>query len=108
MAYDEYLADRIRQCASHLKVAFEEKKMMGGLAFMLHNKMCIGIVKDRLMARIGPDYYERALQQKGVFEMDFTGRPMKGYVFVAPEALDDEDSLTFWMEKSIAFNKTLV
>ena len=80
MAYDEKLAYRIRRLLPRAKV--EEKKMMGGLTFMVNGKMCVGILKDNLMARIGPDVYELALHKKGCREMNFTGKPMKGFVFV--------------------------
>lgn len=104
MAYDEYLADRIKNILSEKKVAFEEKKMMGGLTFMVDNKMCIGIVKNELMARIDPDIYEYALQKKGCKEMNFTGRPMKGFVFIEPESIDMEDDLNYWVQLCLDYN----
>ena len=70
MAYDSHLADRIYDSLNTRGVAFYEKKMMGGLTFMVDDKMCLGIVKDHLMARIGPDRYAEALQMKGCKEMD--------------------------------------
>lgn len=82
--------------------------MMGGLTFMIQNKMCVGIVKEELMARIGKDNYEKALQNPGCREMDFTGKSMKGYVFVEPGAIDMESELVYWIELSLEFNKTLV
>ena len=88
MAYNEHLAERMRRIFSEKKVACTEKKMMGGLCFMVDDKMCAGIVKDELMARIHPDLYETALKRKGCKEMNFTGRPMKGYVFVDADGTD--------------------
>ena len=78
MAYDELLADRIRNVLKQKKVGNIEKKMMGGLCFMVDDKMCLGIVKNELMARIDPDFYNTALTKNGCRKMDFTGRPMKG------------------------------
>jgi len=104
MAYDEYLADRLRNSLNERNTAYEEKKMMGGLCFMVDDKMCVGIVKDQLMARIDPDEYEEALTLPGARPMDFTGRPMKGYVFVAPEGIDSDAELDNWVDKCIEFN----
>ena len=84
MTYNEKLAERIREIlVSQNKV--EEKKMMGGLTFMVNGKMCVGILKNDLMVRIAPEVYETTLQKDGCREMNFTGRPMKGFVFVSPE-----------------------
>ena len=104
MAYDELLADRIRNILSDKKVASREMKMMGGLCFMVDEKMCLGIVKNSLMARIGTSAYEAALSKKGVQPMDFTGRPMKGYVFIDPIAVDLDKDLEFWIQKCLDFN----
>jgi TfoX/Sxy family transcriptional regulator of competence genes len=104
MAYDIYLADRIKAALKENKVAFEEKKMMGGLCFMVDDKMCVGIIKDDLMARIDPDIYEEQLQMKGCKIMDFTGRPMKGYVLVEPEGMDSENELNYWIKLCLDFN----
>ena len=81
MAYDEKLADRIRQAVGP-RGDVTEKKMFGGLAFLLDGKMFCGIVKDDLMVRVGPERYEAALAEAHVRPMDFTGRPMNGYVYV--------------------------
>lgn len=107
MAYDEHLADRIREQLHSKHVLFHEKKMMGGLTFMIHDKMCVGIVKNDLMARIGKDNYEAALQKPGCRPMDFTGKPMKGYVFLEQKAIDMEVELEYWIDLSLEFNKTL-
>jgi TfoX/Sxy family transcriptional regulator of competence genes len=77
MAYDEYLSDRIKHVLDVKHIYYDARKMMGGLCFMVDNKMCLGIVKNTLMARIGPDAYEKALKKEGCKEMDFTGRAMK-------------------------------
>ena len=104
MAYDEFLADRIRHCFKENSAVFEEKKMMGGLCFIVDDKMCIGIVKDELMARIDPEIYDQALSKKGCKEMNFTGRPMKGFVFVEPQGFDLDNDLAYWILKSLEFN----
>ncbi len=104
MAYDEHLADRIRLAFRHLHAAPEEKKMMGGLCFMVNDKMCAGIVNESLMARIAPELYAEALQRPGCREMDFTGRPMQGFVFVGPEGIDDDDDLLAWIRLCLDFN----
>ena len=104
MAYDEFLADRIRDALKSRKISFEERKMMGGLCYMVDDKMCVGVVKDRLMARIDPDIYEEALLKPACHEMDFTGRPMKGFVFVDPLGLDMDEDLDYWVELCLDFN----
>jgi TfoX/Sxy family transcriptional regulator of competence genes len=104
MAYDEHLAERIGQSLKSNKVSFEVKKMMGGLCYLVDGKMTVGIVKNQLMARIDPDIYQEALQRKGAKEMDFTGRPMKGYVFVSPEGIDLDDDLDYWVGLAVEFN----
>lgn len=107
MAYDENLADRIRNSFHKNHVLYNEKKMMGGLTFMVNDKICVGIVKNDLMARIGKDNYESALKKQGCRAMDFTGKPMKGYVFLEPKAVDMDSELEYWIDLSLEFNKTL-
>ena len=110
MAYDEYQADRIRRIFEEKKVDFFAKKMFSGLVFMVDDKMCCGIHFDKkkntdlLMARIGEDASEEALKRDGCHPMDFTGRPMKGYVFVTPEGFDSDDDLEYYIQKAIDFN----
>ncbi len=105
MAYNEHLADRIRSVLKHRSIPSVEKKMMGGLTFMIDDKMCVGIVKDELMARVGPHSMPEALSKKGCRPMDFTGRPMKGYVFVNPEGVDMEEDLEYFIDLALVFNK---
>lgn len=104
MAYDEFLADRIRFFLKDKQVLFEEKKMMGGLCYMVDNKMCIGVVKNNLMARIDPEIYEQALSKRGCREMDFTGRAMKGFVFVESGGVDMDVDLDYWIKLCLDFN----
>lgn len=104
MAYNEDLADRIREELSTIR-RVEEKKMMGGLTFMVNDKMCVGVLNDDLMVRIDPNEYEMSLQRKGCRAMDFTGRPMKGFVFVNNEGTKSSKDLSYWVAAALAFNK---
>jgi TfoX/Sxy family transcriptional regulator of competence genes len=104
MAFDEYLAERISTVLNRKGVSFKEKKMMGGLAFMVDGKICVGVVKDSLMARIDPDLYESLLSRQGVRPMDFTGRPMRGFVFVDPGAIDRESNLENFIDLALEWN----
>src|SRR5882672_6844085 len=104
MAYDEELAERIRRGLRNMRVRFQEKRMMGGLCFMVNRKMCVGVEKNRLMARIDPAVYGASLRRKGCLPMDFTGRPMRGFVFVGLEGLESEKDLAFWLELALAYN----
>ena len=104
MAYSEQLADRIRISLKTKHINFIEKKMMGGLCFMVDDKMCVGIIKEDLMARIDPEIYEDALKTKGCRQMDFTGKPMKGYVLINPQGIDMESDLDYWIALALDFN----
>jgi TfoX/Sxy family transcriptional regulator of competence genes len=104
VAYDEDLADRIRAVLPDEAVT--ERQMFGGLAFILGGRMFCGVVKDTLMARLGPDGAERALDQPHVRPMDFTGRPMTGMVFVEPGGLEG-GALRQWVNAAAAFTRTL-
>ena len=104
MAFDEQLAERIRVFLKRRRTKFEEKRMMGGLCFLVDDKMCVGVEKDRLMARIDPDVYDEALKRKGGAPMDFTGRPMRGFVFVSAEGYTSDNNLRSWLELALQFN----
>jgi len=104
MAYDEQLAERIRRGLRNVRVRFAEKRMMGGLCFMVNEKMCVGVEKNRLMVRIDPAVYDTALRRKGCVPMDFTGRPMRGFVFVNPIGLATDDELGDWLKLAVEFN----
>jgi TfoX/Sxy family transcriptional regulator of competence genes len=104
MAYNEQLADRVR-AALEATPRVVEKKMMGGLTFMVNSKMCVGIVKDDLMLRIAPEEYEQALERKGCREMNFTGKPMRGFVFVDEEGLRNRKDFMYWIDLAMAYNK---
>lgn len=104
MAYDELLEDRIEQILHEQNVQYSKKKMMGGLTFMVDEKMCVGIVKNSLMARIDPEKYPEALRKVGCREMDFTGRPMKGFVFIEPAGTDLDEDLEYWIGLALEYN----
>jgi TfoX/Sxy family transcriptional regulator of competence genes len=106
MAYDEILEQRVRSFFHRRRTKHEAKRMMGGLCFMVKGKMCVGVEQDRLMARIGPEAYDAALTREGCRPMDFTGRPMRGFVFVSLEGLKSEQDLAFWLELALAYNPT--
>lgn len=106
MAYDAGLAARVKKgLAPYPDVT--EKQMFGGLAFMVGGHMCCGVNGDELMVRVGPDGYAAALASPHAREMDFTGKAMKGYVYVAAPGLADDDDLRSWLERAAAFVATL-
>jgi TfoX/Sxy family transcriptional regulator of competence genes len=104
MAYDRRLADRIREIIVDQQQV-EEKEMMGGVAFMVNDKMCVGVVKDEMMARIDPEVYDEALEKNGCRPMDFTKKPMKGWVFISPEGIDKVKDLEYWIGLALDFNQ---
>ena len=106
MAYDTKLAERVRRSVVG-KRGMTEKAMFGGLAFLRGGRMFCGIAKDDLMVRVGPEGYEEAPQKPHVRPMDFTGRPMKGYVFVAPAGRRTDAALRAWVNLSASFVGTL-
>jgi len=105
MPYNEKLADKIREliAASHDNI--EEKKMFGGLCFMVNDKMCIGVEKERLMVRLDPAVYDEVMEKEGCTAMDFTGKVMKGYVFVSTDALKTKKQLEYWVKLALEYNK---
>ena len=110
MAYSEFLADRVRQRLRNAPVT-DEKKMMGGLIFMVNEKMCVGVdidkktQQDRLMVRVGKANHDQLIFNRGSREMDFTGKVMRGFLFIEPEGFDAEEDLDFWIEKALEFNR---
>ena len=107
MPFDPELAERVRDI---LKITpnISEKKMFGGLAFMLGDKMCCGVLKDQLVARLGPEQSETALKKPHVSPMDFTGRALKGYVYVNSPGLKSERVLKNWIQQAIHFTSSLI
>lgn len=108
MAYNEYLQERIESILNEKKIGFSAMKMMGGLCYMIDDKMCLGIVKEQFMARVGPDNYASLLSVKGAKPMDFTKRPMKGYLFIEAEGIDYDKDLEFWIDRCLEFNPMAV
>lgn len=106
MPFDEQLASRVRGLLQRRR-GITEKKMFGGLAFLLHGNMIVGISRQVLIARIGADAYEDALQEEHVREFDFTGRPMRGWVVVDEPGLVHFDAVKDWTDRAYAFVKTL-
>lgn len=104
MAYNEKLALRIQNALAELPDV-EEKRMFGGICFMVNGKMCVGVIKDDMMCRIDPDVYEAALEKNGCREMDFTHRPMIGYVYVSEEGIKTKKDLQYWIGLCLEFNK---
>jgi TfoX/Sxy family transcriptional regulator of competence genes len=102
MAYDEGLAQRIRELLED-DPRIREKKMFGGVAFLANGHMAAGIIRDELMVRVGPDGYERAIAQPHARAMDFTGRPMRGFVQVAPAGFEDDADLSAWLARGVAY-----
>jgi TfoX/Sxy family transcriptional regulator of competence genes len=106
MAYDEALVERVRDAIGP-RNGVTEKKMFGGVAFLLDGKMFCGISKDDLMVRVGPDRYETSLVEAHVRPMDFTGRPMNGYVFVGAKGTMSQDAIRKWVDLGTTFVATL-
>ncbi|OWK45528.1 TfoX/Sxy family protein [Fimbriiglobus ruber] len=106
MAFDESLAARIRDALARTRNV-EEKKMFGGIGFLLDGNLLVGVWKDFLIARVGPDAYEDARLEPHVGEFDITGKPMKGWVMVEPEGVDNDDQLKDWIRRAEEFIGTL-
>jgi TfoX/Sxy family transcriptional regulator of competence genes len=106
MAYDEGLAQRIRECLED-REDVSERKMFGGAAFMLSGNMCCGVVADELMVRVGPEGYEEALAQPDARAMDFTGKPMRGMVYVGVSGIAEDEDLGAWIGRGVRFASSL-
>ncbi len=111
MAYDEYLGERISQIITSRNTPFLTKKMMGGLVFMVNTKMCCGTHIDKnsgdslLMLKIGKVAYEKEINKPECLPMDFTGRPMKGFIFISPNGFDLDEDLEYWINLALDYNK---
>jgi TfoX/Sxy family transcriptional regulator of competence genes len=104
MAYNEKQADRTRDIISITHKNVEEKKMFGGLCFMVNDKMCVGVEQARLMVRLDPAKFDEVMEKEGCKPMDFTGKIMKGYVFVDADVLDTKKKLEYWIKLALDFN----
>jgi len=106
MAYDEGVAQRLREAYENVSNVVE-KKMFGGIAFMVNGHMSCGVNKENFMVRVGPEQYEEALRTPHAHEMDFTGKPLKGFIYVAPDGFDSDEGLASWVKLSLNFVTTL-
>jgi len=106
MPYDEGLAERIREMLG-MRPALSEKKMFGGLCLLINGNMACGITGEDLMVRVGPDDYEEALAEIYSRPMDFTGKPLRGFVYVDPEGFEADDDLKEWVGRGVAFAESL-
>jgi TfoX/Sxy family transcriptional regulator of competence genes len=106
MAYDEHTADRVRRAIAHHD-GLSERPMFGGLCLMVNGNMFAGIRNDELMLRVGPERFEELLAKPGARPMDFTGRPMHGYLYVASSAFERDEDLSAWLEDALWFVESL-
>lgn len=106
MAADARLTQRVRTALARRR-GVSEKRMFGGVAFMLNGNMCVGILEDRLMVRVGADAYATALRRPHARPMDFTGRPLTGFVYVLPPGIKTAAQLKRWVDAGVDFAKTL-
>ena len=102
MAFDETLAARIRDALAR-KRGVEEKKMFGGIGFLLHGNMLVGVWKESLVVRLGEEEGEEALKEPHVKEFDITGRPMRNWVLVGPEGVQNDEQLNAWIQRAVKF-----
>ena len=106
MAYDEGLAQRVREAVREIP-GLAEKKMFGGIAFMVHGNMACGVQGDELMVRVGPERHQEALARPHTREFDFTGRPMQGWVMVARDGYAADAALRSWVQQGLDFAMSL-
>jgi|SRR5215211_2220407 len=106
MAYDEHLADRVRDALGDRK-GLSERKMFGGIGFMIDGNMAVGVIEDDLIVRLGPEDAEKALEEHDVRPFDFTGRPMRGWIFVGSGATTSEEGLASWVDAGADHAATL-
>jgi len=105
MALNEKLADRVREIIFLTQKNVEEKRMFGGLCFMVNNKMCVGVEKSRLMVRFDPAKTDEVMEKEGCRPMDFTNKVMKGFAFVDVEALNTKKKLSYWINLALEYNE---
>lgn len=106
MAFDEGVAHRLREALAD-EAGLVERKMFGGLAFMLRGNMCCGVVGEKLMVRVGPAAYDAALKRPHARPMDFTGKPLKGMIYVEPAGFESDEDLAAWVEAGVTFARSL-
>jgi TfoX/Sxy family transcriptional regulator of competence genes len=106
MAFDEGLAERIRELLGG-RSDVSEKRMFGGIAFLVNGNMSVGVTKDALMVRVGPDAYAEVLDHPHTREMDFTGRPLTGFVYVDEAGISEDEHLATWVDRGVTFASSL-
>lgn len=104
MAYNEQLAEKVKQALSHLKNV-QEKKMFRGITFMLHDKMCISVGDDEMMCRIDPALHDSVTRKKGCKTMKMRGREYKGWILVSEEGMETKKDFEYWIRLALDFNK---
>ena len=105
MAYNGKLADMVRELIAQTHKNVEEKPMFGGLCFMVNDKMALGVEQERLMVRLDPAKYDEVMEKEGCKPMDFTGKIMKGFVFVDAGVLTTKKKLDYWVQLALEYNK---
>lgn len=105
MAYNENTANRIAEKLLSRQISFTEKKMFGGIAFMIEEKMCIGVTKEQIMLRVMDEKYPQVMEMHHTLPMQFTGKTMKGFVFIEPEGFDSDVDLDKWIDYAEEFGK---
>jgi TfoX/Sxy family transcriptional regulator of competence genes len=105
MAYNQKLADMTRELIALTHKNVEEKAMFGGLCFMVNDKMCVGVEKERLMVRLDPAVYDEVMEKEGCKPMDFSGKVMSGFVFVDADVLNTKKKLEYWVKLALEYNK---
>lgn len=106
MAYSQSLAERVRKAVKRRR-GFAEKKMFGGVGFLLHGNMCVGIWKNSLIVRLGAEAAEAALEDPNVAPFDITGKAMTGWAMVEPDGLERDEQVSAWIEQAVEFVSTL-
>ena len=104
--YNAHTVRRIRDAIAHTP-GLTERSMFGGIAFLLEGNMCCGVIEDRLVVRVGPGAYQAALREPHTRPMDFTGRPLTGFVYVDREGYQEQETLLIWIERGLAFARAL-
>lgn len=106
MAYNAKLADRVREYLAHLpNIQIEEKKMFGGLSFLVNGKMCVNVSGEKLMCRFDPSLLEEITKRKGFQTMIMKGKEYKGYCYVSPEGIKTENDFDYWIKLCLSFNE---
>ena len=106
MAYDEGLAFRVEEMLMG-RSELDEKRMFGGIAWLVNGNVAVGVFEESLICRIGPEEYKAALTKPGIREFDITGRPTKGWIMASDEAINEDNGLKYWIDKGLEFGSSL-